>query len=253
MSHLKVAVLEDNKELLKDLLVNLKETNLVEVVFSATNSTEFLEKIPSSSVEALILDIELCNDSMSGIDVANKVKLPVLFVSGKSRDFIDRIEDLNLNHDFPIESIMKPTSQEKLNKILTKFINRINQAEKSAFVYLTFKGNKREKIDFSSIVYLESETGGSGESNNKKIFFTNRIPETLIDFSFRKMQEKGFDVTIFKTPNQSFRVNTTKIIRFNADHSIDVEAVNDMSLNPTIKNIKISENYRSEFRMVKNK
>jgi len=253
MKKLKVAILEDNKELLKDLIENLKETNQVEVILFATNSSDFLEKIKSNPVEALILDIDLAGDSMSGIDVANKLKLPVLFISGKSRDFIDRIEDLNLNHDFPIESIMKPTSQDKLNKILIKFINRINQAEKSAFVYLTFKGNRREKIDFNTIVYLESETGGSGESNNKKIYFTNRIPETLIDFSFRRMHEKGFDENVFKIPNQSYRVNISKIDRYNADHSIDVEAVTDTNRNTTTKRIKISDNYRSEFRKAKNK
>lgn len=253
MRYLKVAVLEDNKELLKDLLASLKETNLVEVVFSATNSTDFLQQVQTSSIEALILDIELCNDSMSGIDVANKVKLPVLFVSGKSRDFIDRIEELNLNYDFPVESIMKPVSNEKLNKILTKFINRIHLLEKSAFVNLTFKGNKREKIDINTIVCLESETGGSGESNNKKIYFTNRIPEILIDFSFRKMHEKGFDETIFITPNQSYRVNSTKIKRYNSDNSIEVEAVIDNSGNTKTKPIKVSENYRTEFRKFKNK
>lgn len=253
MKKLKVAVLEDNKDLLKDLIENLRETNQVEVVFFATNSGDFLETVKLKPVEALILDIDLAGDSMSGIDVANKLKLPVLFISGKSRDFIDRIEDLNLNHDFPIESIMKPISQDKLHKILIKFINRINQAEKAAFINLTFKGKRRERIDFNTIVFLESETGGSGESNNKKIYFTNRIPETLIDFSFSKMHEKGFDENVFKTPNQSYRVNATKITGYNADHSIDVKAVIDTNNNTTTIRIKVSENYRSEFRKTKNK
>ncbi len=253
MKKLKVAVLEDNMELLKDLIENLKETNQVEVTLFATNSSDFLEKIKSNPVEALILDIDLAGDSMSGIDVANKLKLPVLFISGKSRDFIDRIEDLNLNHDFPIESIMKPTSQDKLNKILIKFISRINQAEKSAFVYLTFKGNRREKIDFNTIVYLESETGGSGESNNKKIYFTNRIPETLIDFAFRKMHEKGFDENVFKTPNRSYRVNVNKINSYNPDHTLDLEVVFDSNGRTIIKHIPVSESFRSEFRKFKNK
>jgi len=253
MGKLKVAILEDNQELLKDLKKDIEDTQLAEVVFWATNSKDFLDKSKLNNVEALILDIELCGDSMSGIDVANKLKLPVLFISGKSKDFIDRIEDLNVNHDFPVESVMKPVSPEKLTKILTKFKSRINLIEKSIFLILDFKGSKRNKIDVSSIVFLESELGSSGESNNKKIYFTDRKPEILIDFSFSKMSEKDFDDGVFRTTHKSFRVNKNKIKCYNADHTLDMEVVFDSNGGTITKQIPVSENYRPEFRKFKNK
>jgi len=253
MGKLKVAILEDNQELLKDLKKDIEDTQLAEVVFWATNSKDFLDKSKLNNVEALILDIELCGDSMSGIDVANKLKLPVLFISGKSKDFIDRIEDLNVNYDFPVESLMKPVSLEKLTKILTKFKNRIRLIEKSIFVFLDFKGSKRNKIDINSIVFLESELGSSGQSNNKKIYFIDRKPEILIDFSFSKMSEKGFDDGVFRTTHKSFRVNKNKIKCYNADHTLDMEVVFDSNGGTITKQIPVSENYRPEFRKFKNK
>ena len=45
MTKLRVAILEDSKELLKNLKEDLEETELVEVVAAAYTSESFLEKV----------------------------------------------------------------------------------------------------------------------------------------------------------------------------------------------------------------
>lgn len=246
MSKLKVAILEDSKQLLKDLKQNLEETDLVEVVAYATTSDEFLEKVAAAKPEALMLDIDLGGDSMNGLDIAHKLKLPVLFVSGKTKDFYQGIEDLNINSEISVEHISKPITIEKLKKILPKFINEISAMSKAKFVYLDFSESKRNKIAIDKIVFLETETGKSGLSNNKRIYFTDIKSEVLCDFSFTRMEEKGFSKNLFIQIHKSFRVNADKIIRYNkGTHEVEVEIFKSTG-KTEIKNLPVSENFRSD-------
>ena len=245
MEKLKVAILEDSPMMLKSLEVDLEKTQLVEVIISATNSTDFLEKINAAKADALILDIDLVGDSMSGLDIANKLKLPVLFVSGKTIEFNHGIEELNMNSSIPVQHISKPITLDKLKKILPKFINEINTINRAKFIRLDFSESKRNKIEIDTIVYIETETGNSGASNNKRIYFTDNKPETLNNFSFVDMEKLGFDSKIFIQPHKSFRVNISKVKCYNNEHTLDVEIKNDLKKNE-VKKIPVSENYRKQ-------
>lgn len=244
MTKLKVAILEDNKQLLKDLKQNLEETELVEVVAYATNSDEFLNKVNTSQAEALLLDIDLGGDSMNGLDIAAALKLPVIFVSGKTEKFFHGIADHNLNSEYIVQFVTKPITSEKLKKILPKFINELNAMSKAKFVYLDFGGSRRNKISVDSIVCLCTDKANGAESNNKLIFFTNRKPELLIDFSFSKMEEKGFSKNIFIQIHKSFRVNVNKIIRYTSNHEVEVEVFKSLG-KTEIKKLPVSENFRN--------
>ncbi len=250
MSKLKVAILEDSPMLLKSLEDDLEETQLVEVVVRATNSTEFLEKTNSTKPEALILDIDLLGDSMNGIDIANKLKLPVLFVSGKTKEFNLGIENLDMDTTNPVFRITKPITLSKLKMILPKLISAINAINKAQFVRLDFNDSKRNKIAIDTIVFIETETGNSGASNNKRIYFTDRKPETVIDFSFSKMEEKGFDKCKFIITHKSYRLNIDKCLKYNNDHIISVEVMNENG-KLEIKKIPVSENYRKSILQMK--
>lgn len=245
MNKLKVAILEDSPMLLKSLEDDLEETQLVEVIIRATNSTEFLEKIKTTMTEALVLDIDLGGDSMTGLDVATNLKLPVLFVSGKTRDYYQGIEELNINSVIPVEHISKPITLDKLKKILPKFINEINAINRTKFIRLDFNECKQNKIAIESIVFIETETGKSGASNNKRIYFTDRKPETLYNFSFSKMAELGFDQKFFVKTHKSFRINIIHHKGYNQNHTINVEFMNE-NLKKGIKKIPVSENFRKD-------
>ncbi len=246
MSKLKVAILEDSPMLLKSLEEDLVETQLVEVIVRATNSTEFLEKINATKADALVLDIDLGGDSMTGLDIATNLKLPVLFVSGKTRDFYQGIEELNINSTIPVEHISKPITLDKLKKILPKFINEINAINQAKFIRLDFSDSKQNRIGIDTIVFIETETGNSGASNNKRIYFTDRKPETLFNFSLTKMEDKGFDKTQFIQIRSSHRVNADKILRYNNNtHEIEVEVFKAIC-KTEIKKLPVSENFRKD-------
>jgi DNA-binding LytR/AlgR family response regulator len=243
MSKLKVAILEDNLNLLKDLKESLEETKQVEVVVYATNSNEFLDKVNVANPEALLLDIDLGGDSMNGLDIATKLKLPVLFVSGKTIEFNHSIEELNMNTAIPVYHISKPITIEKLNKILPKFINEINSINKAKFVYLDFADSKRNKIFVDKIVFIETDRGNSGASNNKVIYFTDRPPKILFNFTLSKMEEKGFDKTKFIKIRSSHRVNVDKIICYNNNHEVEVMAMSENG-EAEIKKLSVTEDFR---------
>jgi DNA-binding LytR/AlgR family response regulator len=247
MNKLKVAILEDNKVLLKDRKMNLEDNNLARVVVWSTNSTDFIEKVNSEKPDALLLDIDLANDSMSGLEVAYKLKLPVMFVSAYNAKNLKDIETLQREFDFPVEHITKPFTEKDFIKTATRFLKEVNDLLKTSFVYLDFKDTRKVKIAVNTIVYLESETGNSGASNNKRIYFTDRKPETLYDFSFSKMAESGFDPNIFVQTHKSFRLNINKHKGYNSNHTINVEVMNDFG-KMEIRQIPVSENYQKSIR-----
>ncbi len=243
MNKIKVAILEDSERLLNDLKRDLDESGLVEVVVKATNSKELLEKVKVTHIDAVILDIDLGSDSMTGIDVANHLKLPVLFVSGKTKEFLDGIENLNLSFSSAVEHVSKPITEDKLKKILSKFLNAVKLEHESKFVRLDFGDSKHNKISIDSIVCLESDTGKSGESNNKVIYFTNRKPETLFNFSFSKAGDILLGNSLI-TPHRSYRVNPDKIKSYNAkSQHLEVDVFNSLGETEP-KKIPVSENFR---------
>lgn len=158
---LKLALLEDSVVLLKDLQSHIEENRLGSVVFSSTNSEDFLEKMKSQSskIDALILDIDLAGDSMSGIDVANCARdKPILFITGKTRDYIDQIETLKFKKDVPVEFMTKPLDVEKLINLFGKFEKSVKAFRKHETLNIKFLDYfQRDPLMQDDIVYIRSD------------------------------------------------------------------------------------------------
>lgn len=242
---LKIAILEDNPSLLKDHKQNLEATDLVDVVAFATNSTDFLNNEKTSKADALLLDIDLGGGSnMNGLEVAYKLKLPVLFVSGHNAANLKEIEKLESEFDLIVDHITKPFTEKEFIKKATKFLNEVLESIESIFIVLDFEEDKFCKVPIDTIVYLESDTGKSGASNNKRIYFTDKKPQLLFDFSFSKMTEKGFNKNQFLTVHRSYVVNEKHIKSYKkATHEIEVEVFTSAGKKELIR-IKVSENFK---------
>lgn len=146
MQKLKFGILEDDQRVGNSIKTNLEKTGLVEVVLIETTSKSFLDKINTTELDAVCLDIDLDGDSMSGLDVASLVNLPVIFTTGKTKDYISGIEEINFSKPTPVEHITKPITQEKLSKILPKLINEIKANQNSNYVFLDFVKKKQVRI-----------------------------------------------------------------------------------------------------------
>ncbi|MBN9293285.1 MAG: LytTR family transcriptional regulator DNA-binding domain-containing protein [Flavobacteriia bacterium] len=248
----KVALLEDDGILLADHKNKIEETGLAEVIVFSDNSQDFIRQVEEKSavIKALVLDIELDGDSMSGLEVASLLKKPVLFISGKFKDkieYLNGIEAINLDNEFPVEFILKPATPDRLKKILEKLFDQIyliEKREQDNFILLDINGINTKKPQ-STIAFIESVPDGS---NNKNIFFTDEKPSTLYNFSYTKMFEKGFDIELFIQPHQSYRVNKKLIKGYDQiNHELLIEYLNEE--NKSIeKRIPVSENYRTKIK-----
>lgn len=248
-SPMKVAILEDNSHQLKERINDIRDSDLATIVAFATNSSEFLTKIESNPPDVLFLDIDLQGDSTSGIELAYQLKLPVLFLSGKNADYLKDIEKLKRDCDIPVDHMTKPILKDDFVLHARRFLEEVRQHLRRRSVSLRFKGSIVDSVPTDSIVYMESCEGDEGKSNNKRIYFNNRRPEILVDFSFSKMDSFGLDSAVFITTHQSYRVNVNKL-KLAADGEAVSVLVMDETEKSVSKTIPISPNYRSSTKRI---
>jgi DNA-binding LytR/AlgR family response regulator len=241
----KVAILEDDPFQLKDLKETLSSVSNVEVVAWATGSVEFIIKLEESVPDFIITDINLNSDPSSGILVAHRLKLPVIFASGNNAAYLKDIESLKRENDLLVEHITKPIREEDLLKTVQRFIRDLSLRKSESNLWLKL-GDNREKISISDIVYIGTDKNMGSESNNKVIYFANRKPEILVDFSFVRMAELGFDRTIFAQIHKSFVVNREHLSSYDlVQKTVKVSIVNAHGLSVEVL-LPLSDNFRSQ-------
>lgn len=201
MSPLKVAVLEDNKTFLKELVDNLKRTELVQVIIYEDQSESFITKVRESPPEALLLDIHLKDENTNGVLIAGLLKLPVLFLSAEQKEFLPQIDELKLCGDFPVEHIGKTPDEEKLRKILRSFVPRVREYQKSRKVKIKPIGQEEMFINPSEVCFILSSGG------NQTIYFSDRKPITVADKSFDHFRQNGFPEERFALFGRSYLLN----------------------------------------------
>jgi DNA-binding LytR/AlgR family response regulator len=240
----KLAILEDNQELLEDRKRNLQGIENALVVAASDNSADFLKQVRETKPDAILVDIDLKNDSMNGLDIAYKLNLPVLFVSSENAKHIKDFENLKLEHDLIVDHITKPFTDKAFIKTVERFIKDIyirNAAEFKINENQTRQGYAYDSIDFLSADKMEGS-----ESNNKMIYFNNQPPKKLIDFSFKKMEDNGFHPQHFLTIHRSFRVNKRHIKHFDRERFVIIVEAYSSKGNLEEKQLPVSENFRSE-------
>ena len=176
----KVGLLEDNQALLKDLKSIVEQLDSIQVVCYATNSSDFIAKVESTHPQILLLDIDLVNDSMTGLDVAKLLKRPVIFVSGKNAEHLRTIESLKFDYQFKVDFISKPYNDEHLIKLLQQFTRELKHQSSSETLELKFKGESH-RIPVNEIAFFRTEKMEKSSSNNKVAYFINKPPQTIID------------------------------------------------------------------------
>ena len=112
---LKAALLDDNKE---QLLKNqqLLEQLRLSVVLACTNSQAFLNDVKTVQPEILFFDLNLGDSYMTDMEVAFELRLPVLFVSSNTAQYIKEMERLKRDFDVCVDHLTKPFSDAEFFK-----------------------------------------------------------------------------------------------------------------------------------------
>ena len=243
----RISLLEDNSRQLEKLESYLSQIPHVEIVLKSKSSEHFFEQLKTIQPEILVADLDLGNDSMTGMEVAQELKIPVFFASINTADYIEDIEDLKRDAEICVDHITKPFSEEQFVKSFKRFLQEVNFFSPPQYVHLDFN-KKKNKILIDDIVYLCADKMAGSESNNKQIHFINRSSANLIDFSFSKMEEKGLMKSQFVTIHKSFRVNRKFIKQYHSKMmSIEI-TVFDVSGKTKSQYLPVSENYQPVIR-----
>lgn len=240
----RIALLEDNLKQLDKLEAYLSQIPNVQIVLKSRDSDYFFQELPNINVDILVADLDLGNDSMTGMEVAQEVKIPVFFASVNTADYIEDIENLKRDFDICVDHITKPYKEEQFVKSFKRFLQEVNFFSPPQYVTLDF--NKKKNIIFiDDIVYL---CANKNESNNKQIYFSNIAPASLIDFSFTRMEESGLLKSQFITVHKSFRVNKKYIKSYDPKTEKIEVSIFDGHGKTKSDYIKVAENYQPAIR-----
>lgn len=243
----RIALLEDNSRQLEKLELYLTLIPNIEIVLKSKNSDHFFEEIQKVHPEILIADLDLGNDSMTGIEVAQEIKIPVFFASINTKEYVEDIEDLKREAEICVDHITKPFTEEQFVKSFKRFLQEVNFFSPPQYVHLDFN-KKKNKVLIDDIVYLCADKMAGSESNNKQIHFINRSSANLIDFSFSKMEEKGLLKSQFVTIHKSFRVNRKFIKQYHSKMmSIEITVFDTLG-KTKYHYLPVSENYQPVIR-----
>ncbi len=186
MTPLKVAVLEDEKSFLTELVRSLRTIQTVTVVVYEQTSETFIRKVRETQPDILLLDIYLKGESTTGINVAEIFNLPVLFLSSERKNFLEGIDNLKIKNEFPVEEIGKTFDPVKLNAILKMFIPRVKEYQKTQRVKVKPKGQDEMLINPSEVAMIFAVNG------NHIFYFINKKPILIADKSFEHFRQNGF-------------------------------------------------------------
>jgi len=222
MAKLKIAVLEDSPVFLKELVDNLKRTDLVEVLINERSSEPFVDKVRALNPEALLLDIHLAGEGINGIQIAEILKLPVLFLSAERRHYLEEIDKLKLLGTFPVEEIGKTPDPDKLRIILKSFIPRVRDYQKNQKVWIKPKGEDKLLITPSDVVLIETIKNEGDHQMN----FNNRKPIVVADKKFEFFKENGFNTDKFYQLDRAYLVSITHAGFNPRSELLEVEFIN---------------------------
>lgn len=215
MSKLRVAVLDDDATILKELVGQLRTSGIVEVVAHAIERSDFISKVESSVPEALILDIDLTSEPDGGLRVAHELALPVFFISGHVARNIEAIEILDVQRiRLPVAHLTKAYSEEALRAKLRKFCDEIRARRTQRRVTLREKGRGSTiDVNVDSIVAIVVDPNGA-TSNDKRVLFNDRKPITIADITLSRLGDFGFPAEEFTRISNQCAVNRSLVVEW---------------------------------------
>lgn len=217
MTKLRVAVLEDDEEVLGQLLRWMKGIDSVEVVTAVEDVVKFKERVRAKAPDALLLDIEIRGDRHAGLDMAREFALPVLFISGKTREDLFDIERIQLlRDDLPVEHLTKPYDEIDLRRAVNKLVKLVDATRVPTTVDLRLQTRERLHVRLEEIVSIESPEGDTHGHNDRIVYFTERRPVIVPKLSMTDaaLEADGFPKGAMLKISKFSLVNPSRITRW---------------------------------------
>ncbi len=210
-----VLVLEDDeytREFIKTLLYELPD---VASVKDTSSSDEAISMAKQQNPDLIILDIEIINDDLNGLDVAKEIygfnqEVYMLFLTAYSQYAISSF----VVH--PYAYILKPVVIKEFQEIVGEIADKINQKNmQNDHALIINSGNKKEFIDKNEIIFIEVK--------NKKCIIHSRSGKWSLKQSLTELSRQLNDD--FIRVHRSYMVNVKQIqsIRPIWDRTYEIE------------------------------
>ena len=202
MKKIKCAIVEDSKVQRTLLEQVIDKTSNLELLYSFTSSTEALEKINSSHIDLLFLDIEM--PTMNGFEFLAGLKtIPQVIITSQNPKYALEAFDYNA-----IDFLLKPYSKTRFEFAVNKAISKIKTTAKSKPENkLVVKHNlKQIELNIHNIQWVEAL------GDYVKVITPERsyvILSTLTTFHKKLGDEK------FLRIHKSYIVNLNMVERYN--------------------------------------
>lgn len=226
MTKLRVAVLEDDEVMLGQLVHWLKGMENVEVVTSSNDAIEFKGRVRIKAPDALLLDIEVNGDERAGLDLAEEFALPVLFISGHTGENLKKIEQIQrIREHMPVEHLTKTYDEAGLKQAISRLSRLMDLLGLDKPIPIKLKRNGEAlMVPPDRIVFIEVHPDArEAASQNKRIHFTDRPPETLANITLEKVVGTTLPDHVFVQISSKCVVNRKKILQKGRD-GLKVEA-----------------------------
>jgi two-component system LytT family response regulator len=197
----KVAVLEDEKTFLVELVSSLRRIDYIDVVAHDQTSEGFISKVREKRPDILLLDIHLKDESTTGLNVAELFELPVIFLSSERKNYLDSIDLIKLFGNFPVDQIGKTFKVEILKSMFEKFLPLVREFHKSQKIKIKPIGEEEILISPKDVTFILSQDG------NQTFYFIQQKPIRVADKSIKHFVNNGFDEQRFYTFNRGFLLN----------------------------------------------
>lgn len=248
-------IVDDEMPARQELLYILSGIDGVEVVGQASNGIEALELINKLRPDIVFLDIQM--PQISGIDVARRLlgeeyKPLIIFITAYDQFAVEAFE-VNA-----IDYLLKPISEERLQKSLEKITSNREDNEKIDYNILNkliqdiksnakttpqrislYYKNKLIPIEIKDIIYATIEDKNTVIVSNKGKFEANCTLNELMD---------RLDSSIFFRTHKSYILNLNYIESiepwFNSTYNINLKGSKEV--------IPVSRNYAKEFKEAMN-
>ena len=220
----------DSIELLADHIQKRKDLKLIQ---SFTNPLEALSFLESNQVDLVFIDIRMPH--INGLEFIESLRAKYgnnvpsfMLITGSDEYALPGFEQ------GAIDYLLKPIGEKRFRIALDRFFNRNQKnkgvSEKGEYFFAEINGNKKQKINFKDISFIESA------GNYVAIFGDNDLKEVIYK-SMNAMQEI--------VPADNFiRVHKSYIVSVNHIHAIKGNGL-IMNRNGTTMNVPIGVTYKN--------
>ena len=229
---LKCLLLDDELPGLTYLKMLCEQIPELEIVKSFDNPEKLLSEMKSLDFDLVITDIEM--PGIDGLSVANLLKDKMVIFTTAYKEYAADAFDIDA-----IDYITKPVKKDRLQKAVTKALEKINKKTSvKKFVQLnTDKG--RALIFFDQITHIQPS---ESDSRDKEVLMKDGNSILLKNITFAKL--------IAQLPKADFcRINKKDVLAMSAVKFFAHDEITTTILDKTGKNLVLflSDIYRSDF------